>query len=233
MSTSFNIPSAGQAHPSFHGSHDHPGLAVLSTLLIGSWLLAAVITGAAGLFEAGPSRPPLPLLVAVLGPPAAFSLAYATAPQFKDFVLRFDLRMLTAVQSWRVLGVVFLFLYAFNLRPGLFAFPAGLGDAAVGVAAVFVLRAMIDGHPTWRRRVLLLNLGGLLDFVVAIGTGVLTSNSSLGFFAPATPMPSMGMMPLSLIPTFAVPLWIIIHIASLLQLRRGARLAHGNDLREA
>jgi hypothetical protein len=103
---------------------------------------------------------------------------------------------------------------------GLFAFPAGLGDVTVGVAAVFVRRAMIDGHPTWRRRVLLLNLGGLLDFVVAIGTGVLTSDTSIGIFAPATPMASMGMMPLSLIPTFAVPLWIIIHIASLLQLWR-------------
>jgi hypothetical protein len=28
-------------------------------------------------------------------------------------------------------------------------------------------------------------------------------------------------LPLSLIPTFAVPLWIIIHAASLLQLRQG------------
>jgi hypothetical protein len=83
-----------------------------------------------------------------------------------------------------------------------------------------------------RRRVLWLNLGGLLDFtqlrlmeraayyVVALGTGVLTSNSSIGIFAPATRMPSMGEIPLSLIPTFAVPLWIIIHSASLLQLRQ-------------
>ena len=64
-----------------------------------------------------------------------------------------------------------------------------------------------------------LNLGGFLDFVGAVATGVLTSNSSLGFFAPTTPMPSMGMLPLSLIPTFMVPLWIIVHFASLLQLR--------------
>jgi hypothetical protein len=220
MNTSFRTPAEGQAHPFAHGSHDHPSLTALLVLLIGAWLLAAVITGAAGFFEAGPSRPPLPLLVAVLGPPAVFSLAYAVSPPFKDFVLRLDLRMLTAVQSWRVLGATFLFLYAFKLRPGLFALPAGLGDAAVGVGAVFVLRSMINGSPTWRRRVLWLNLGGLLDFTVALGTGVLTSNSSIGIFAPATPMPSMGEMPLSLIPTFGVPMWIIIHIASLLQLRR-------------
>jgi hypothetical protein len=30
----------------------------------------------------------------------------------------------------------------------------------------------------------------------------------------------MGLLPLSLIPTFAVPLWIIFHMISLLQLRR-------------
>jgi hypothetical protein len=220
MSTPFKVPSAGQAHPFAHGSQFRPGLTTLLVLLIGAWLLAVVITGAGGLFEVGPARPPLPLLAAVLLPPAVFMLAYATAPRFKDFVLRLDLRMLTAVQSWRVLGAVFLFLYAFNLRPALFAFPAGLGDVAVGVTAVFVLRSMLNGHPTWRRRVLWLNLGGLLDFVVAVGTGVLTSNTSLGIFAPATQMPSMGEMPLSLVPTFAVPLWTIIHIASLLQLRR-------------
>ena len=49
---------------------------------------------------------------------------------------------------------------------------------------------------------------------------MLTSNSALGIFAPATPMASMGSLPLSLIPSFAVPLWTIIHMISLLQLRK-------------
>jgi hypothetical protein len=185
------------------------------------WLLAVVAGGAAGVFESGAGRPPLALLVAILLPPALFVAAYRVSTHFRRFVLGLDLRLLTAVQAWRVLGGTFLFLYAFDLRPALFAFPAGLGDVAVGVAAVFVLHAMITGHPNWRRRVLLLNLGGLLDFAVAIGTGVLTSKSSLGLFAPVMPMPSMGMMPLSLIPSLLVPLWTIIHVASLLQLRQG------------
>jgi hypothetical protein len=123
---------------------------------------------------------------------------------------------------------MFVFLWAFDLRPALFAFPAGLGDVAVGIAAVFVLRAMIDGAPGWRRKVLLLNLAGLLDFVGAFATGILTSNSALGLLAGerAEQWASMGSMPLSLIPTFAVPMWIILHLISLLQLRElGRRVA--------
>lgn len=207
------------------GRRADPALAVLLVLIVAAWLLAAILWGAAGVFESGPSRPPLPLLAALLVPPATFAAAYALFPRLRNFVLALDLRLLTAVQSWRVIGAMFVFLWALDLRPALFAFPAGLGDAAIGIAAVFVLRAMIDGAPDWRRRVLLLNLAGLLDFVAAIATGILTSNSSLGVFAGdnAAQWASMSSLPLGLIPTFAVPLFIIVHLVSLLQLRKLGR----------
>src|SRR5262249_1717957 len=131
-----------------------------------------------------------------------------------------DLRWLTAVQGWRVVGAMFLALYAFGLLPGLFAWPAGLGDSAVGLAAPFVLLAMLRGAPNWQRGVFWLNIAGLIDFTGAIITGVLTSNSALGLFADGAQRANMGDLPLSLVPTFGVPLWIIFHIISLLQLRR-------------
>jgi hypothetical protein len=55
-----------------------------------------------------------------------------------------DLRLLTALQGGRVIGFVFLALYAHGLLPGLFAWPAGLGDVLVGGAAPFVLLAQIQ-----------------------------------------------------------------------------------------
>jgi hypothetical protein len=236
MSTAINTAPSERERSSIDRPPHYSGMVTLLAMIGAIWLLVIVAAGAAGVFEAGRGRPPLALLAALVVPPALFMLAYRVSTGFRRLVLGLDLRLLTAVQTWRVLGGTFLFLYAFNLRPALFAFSAGLGDLAVGVSAVFVLLAMIDGHPNWRRRVLLLNLGGLLDFVGAVATGVLTSNSSLGFLAPATPMPSMGMLPLSLIPTFMVPLWIIIHFASLLQLRqrapnssRARRLEHGAE----
>ena len=137
--------------------------------------------------------------------------------------VRIDLRVLTAIQAWRVIGILFLGLYAFGLLPGVFAWPAGLGDVTVGVAAPFALLAIVRRTPSWPTRVAWLNIAGLLDFVGAVGTGVLTSNSSLGVLSDGVTRASLGALPLSLVPTFAVPLWTIFHLISLLQLRRLAR----------
>jgi hypothetical protein len=85
------------------------------------------------------------------------------------------------------------------------------------------LLALIAQRPGWERRVFWLNIAGLADFAGAIATGVLSSNSVLGVFATGEARASMGLLPLSLVPSFAVPLWIIFHMISLIQLRRARR----------
>ena len=197
-----------------------PNLSLVVGAVLSVWFLAALWGGAAGVFQSAPSRPPLAILVAVAGPPLVFAFAYRLSRGFRELVLGIDLRLLTAIQSWRVIGILFLALYAFGLLPGLFAWPAGLGDVAVGVAAPFVLLAMVRGAPTWRRWVIWLNVAGLVDFVGAVGTGVLSSDPSFGFVAASAARASLAALPLSLVPTFAVPLWIIFHVISLLQIAR-------------
>jgi hypothetical protein len=95
-----------------------------------------------------------------------------------------------------------------------------VGDALVGFTAGFAVMAVARGVPGWPRRVAWLNVAGLVDFAVAIATGVLTSNSGLGWFAEPGARASLGSLPLSVVPTFAVPLWTIFHVISLLQLRQ-------------
>ena len=196
---------------------------MLVTSVLVAWFLIVLGAGTAGVFDSGPGRPPLPLLLAVAGPPLLFALAFRASRAVRNFALRIDLRLLTAVQGWRVIGILFLGLYAFGLLPGVFAWPAGLGDVTVGVAAPFALLAIVRRTPSWPTRVAWLNIAGLLDFVGAVGTGVLTSNSSLGVLSDGVTRASLGALPLSLVPTFAVPLWTIFHLISLLQLRRLAR----------
>ena len=188
-------------------------------LVLAVWFVVILGLGLRGVFESGPSRPPLGLLAAIVVPLALFSVAYRTSRGVRAFALGIDLRMLTAIQAWRVGGSIFLALYAFGLLPGFFAWPAGVGDVAVGVAAVLVLGAQLRHSPSARASVFWLNVAGLVDFAGAIVTGVLTSNSAVGFLYDASPRASLGLLPLSLIPTFAVPFWIICHVISFLQLR--------------
>jgi hypothetical protein len=99
--------------------------------------------------SSSPARtsPPLAVLVAVAAPPLLFAATYRASRRCRDFELAIDLRLLTAIQSWRVLGGMFLVLYAFDLLPGAFAWPAGAGDMAVGLAAPFVLLPILRCGP--------------------------------------------------------------------------------------
>jgi hypothetical protein len=202
------------------GELRQPQVSWTTTVIVAAWFLIVLAAGLAGIFESGPTRPPLATLVAITAPPLIFAGAYRASPRVRHFAHTADLRLLTAMQAWRVLGGAFLLLYAFDLLPATFAWPAGVGDLAVGLATPFVLLAMLRGSPTWRRQVRWLNIAGLADFVGAIATGVLTSDSALGVLADGADRVSLGALPLSLIPTFAVPLWTIFHIMSLLQLHR-------------
>ena len=90
------------------------------------------------------------------------------------------------------------------------------------LAAPFVVLAMLSGRASWRRQVAYLNLAGLVDFAAAIRTGVLSSSGSLGFLAGEVTTDILTELPLSLIPTFAVPSWIKLHLISLLHLHHSA-----------
>ena len=59
----------------------------------------------------------------------------------------------------------------------------------------------------------------------AVGTGLLASSGPLGLLKGEISTLPLQQLPASLVPSFAVPLWIIIHVISLLQLRK-ARQAH-------
>ena len=130
------------------------------------------------------------------------------------------MRLLTALQGWRVIGAVFIVLYFHGMLPGLFAWPAGAGDVAVGLAAPFAVLAMVTGAPGWRRGVLALNVAGLVDFAVALSSGLLTSPTSFGILAGDIDTSIVMTIPLGLIPAFGVPFFILMHLISLIQLRR-------------
>ncbi|MBT5414657.1 MAG: hypothetical protein HOH66_08050 [Rhodospirillaceae bacterium] len=190
-----------------------------STLgLAAMWFVASLVAVIAGVFDPGVGALPLPTMVAVALPVTLFLVGYASSARLRAAVLGWDPRLLVAAQAWRVLGLMFVGLYAYDALPALFAFPAGLGDAAVGLTAPLVL-VMLLRRPESRREgwFVAWNWLGILDFAGALGTGILASGALPALVGAGPTSAPMGVWPLALIPAFWVPVFIILHLAALLQ----------------
>jgi hypothetical protein len=202
-------------------------------LVLGVWFLVAALASGAGWFMPGPGQPPLGLLVGVLVPIALFAGAYAFSDGFRKYVRAGDPVLLTAVQGWRILGGIFLVMMVYGLLPAAFAVPAGWGDVAIGVTAPFVAHFLaVRGASRSARLVIAWQLLGILDLVDAVGTG---ATLRLTGAAGADQMIALNRLPLSLIPGFAVPLFVILHLACIAQVRAraGTEAARREEARTA
>ncbi|MHB1699837.1 MAG: hypothetical protein ACYCSN_06810 [Acidobacteriaceae bacterium] len=191
--------------------------------LLSAWFLAALFAAYVGVFGRG-SRfsmdVPIPLGLAATVPVAAFAIWFRLSSKFREYVLSLDIAYLTAAHAWRVGGVVFVVLFLRGVLPPTFALLAGLGDMAVGLTAPYMALAWSRGTLS-SSRLQHWHILGILDLVVAIATGVLSSNSKIGILTRGSAITSapMGYLPLSLIPTFAVPLLVILHMIAFSELR--------------
>jgi hypothetical protein len=200
-----------------HALSTRPATSVRNLTLAGLvvWFLLALGGSLLGVFDSEP-RPPVPLALAVVVPVAVFGSCYLTSTRFRQFVWSLDLRLLTVAQTWRVAGIVFLILYQQGALPGVFAIPAGLGDIAIGITAP--LLAWYWKPPFPYKTFLVWNVLGSLDLVLAVTLGVLASASPVGVLAGDASTRLMGHFPLSMIPTFLVPLFLILHLICLIRL---------------
>ena len=186
------------------------------------WFVVVFLLGAAGAIGRPAGTPPFPILIAATAPVIVFLGAYWGWPAFRAYVLSLDLPLAAAIQAWRAGGLGFLALYAHGVLPGAFAWPAGLGDIAIGVTAPWVALALIRRPGFATSRVFeAWNLLGILDLVVAVGVGGLSSALASGAAGEVTTGP-MAQLPLVLIPAYLVPLFVMLHLAALFQARRQA-----------
>ena len=195
-----------------------------TAILLALWLGSVAALGARGAFAQAPGEPPLAIFLAVTLPILIFLAAYRTSATFRDLVLSLDQRLAVGLQAWRFGGLGFIALTAYNVLPGTFAWPAGLGDIAIGATAP-VLAVALARNPALvsSRRFVAWNLLGILDLAVAVGTGTLVAWFGIG--ADSASMGPMAQLPLLLIPGFLVPLFVILHVAAILQARHAVAAA--------
>lgn len=182
------------------------------------WFAAVYALAAGGAFQEAEPGPPFRFLPAVLAPPIGFLIAYRALPGLRAWVAALDPVLVTATQAWRVIGAAFLILWAMGELPAVFALPAGLGDVAVGIIAASVAVQVARRSEGWRRSARWLIGLGLSDFVLAFGIATLAEPGLP--LAPADEAWAgvMQQLPMALIPGFAVPAFIILHLIAWLKL---------------
>lgn len=201
--------------------------------LIG-WFAVAAILAYFEVFRGAADRWPTIQFAILL--PIVIGLAFLWRSRIVTRVLEsIPQSWIVGVQFYRVLGVIFVLLLMSGHLPPHFALPAGWGDVAVGLSAPLVALAYARGAAWRETAVRAWNIIGLLDLVVAVAMGVLTSPSPFQQLSLQSPNELISAFPLVLVPAFAVPLSVLLHAASLLKLarERDGRQAHVIGLKPA
>ncbi len=185
----------------------------ITSALIAIWFAIALETARRQVFSNPAQTLGVAVAVAAFTPIIAFLLWFAASRGFRQFVLGLSPRTLTAVQTWRLIGFIFVLLEARGALPSVFAWPAGYGDMLIGATAT--LAAWKLASPGRRGSFILWQALGVFDLVNAVALGV-----TAPLLAPHGPsMLPMTTLPLSLVPTFLVPLFLILHFICIAQAR--------------
>jgi hypothetical protein len=185
-------------------------LAIRSALWL--WLIAAILAGRLLLLQ----RMPMPAVQGVLfGLTALLVLAYRASAFVRGWADALPLRAVVGLHLTRFVGFYFIWLYQRGELPYAFAVPGGLGDIIVAALALIVVFAPLA--PATRLRAMFVwNVIGLIDILLVVATA-----ARLGRADPLA-LRALTHLPLSLLPTFLVPLIIATHLLIFARLRRAA-----------
>jgi len=188
-----------------------------------AWYLLVVFAARGGVFETTPETA-FPVIGMGIFPPILFGSILLAIPQFRERLQRIPLHWLVRIQVYRVVGGLFIVAWLQGDMPAQFALPAGIGDVLIGLAAPFVARKLAaEGPQRARNTVLVWCALGIADLVVAVSCGLLSAPSVLQQLALDSPNAAITSYPMVLVPTFAVPVSVLLHIYVIVRLRAVTR----------
>src|SRR5919109_262168 len=134
--------------------------------------------------------------------------------------------LIVAAQTYRILGIAFLWGMTQGLLDPAFAIPAGIGDILIGVTAIPFAIFLWRGYSWSKYAVVVWSVLGIADLANALTLGVIT-NPDFGTSTMAT-------FPWILVPTVFVPAALALHGITLYRLRKWVPIqAHSKKLQEA
>ena len=172
------------------------------------WFIVAAVAGYTGVVEN--VMPPLILFSLVI----ILILAALGISSFRAWICSFTLNELVSIHLTRLVGFYFLYLYAEGRLPYEFAVYGGWGDIIIAALAMVLL--VLSAEKVIKNPVYyyIWNLLGLIDILFVVGTAARL------YMANPESMAELTRLPLSLLPTFLVPIIIFSHIVIFYRLRK-------------
>ena len=222
MTIALGLIWLGGAHMPASAKSRYTTAGILSAVFLG-WEAVAQYLGAANTYLATIENPPAvpTILFGLLIPLAVAAIALWQLESIARLVSAIPLHWLVAAQVYRVAGGIFLVLWADGRMPWQFALPAGIGDVVTGIVAVVVAAQLAQNAIGAGGAAYAWCLFGIADLVVAIAMGAMTSPGRVHLALDA-PNLLVTAYPLVMVPTFAVPLALMLHGLVLMRLQRGA-----------
>ena len=200
--------------------HHWSGFFTMSALVV-LWAVAAIVAGYGGFFELSPDVlfPPN-IMGSVLVPVIFGYLLFRHWGLLRAVILSIPSHWIIALQVLRVSGGIFLYVFALGLVPGIFALSAGIGDFVTGFLAIPVAYYLYKKKPWARKLAIGWNWLGLAELIMLMPLGLISSPSPVQMVSFDAPNFVTSFWPSVLAPSFHVPLGILLHIFSLVQLSR-------------
>ena len=194
--------------------------AVALSVTLAAWLAIAQYVGAANMYFATTDTAVPTLLLGLTIPLMIAAAGLWLSGAITRLVSAIPLRWLVAAQVYRIGGGIFLVLWADGRLPWQFALPAGIGDVTTGLLAVVLAARLSQDTARALTAVYAWCLFGIADLVVAVTMGAMTSPGRPHLLAFEAPNLLITSYPLVMVPTFAVPLALMLHGVVLWRLRR-------------
>lgn len=116
-----------------------------------------------------------------------------------------------AIQTWRIIGIAFLWGVSVEILHPAFGIPAGVGDILVGITAIPFAYFISKGYAWSKYAVTVWSVLGIADLIMAVSIGtIIASENSIS---------TMNAFPWILVPTVGVPFALILHLITLYRLR--------------
>jgi hypothetical protein len=180
--------------------------------VLAAWFVLVLAIGAGGALDPSHGFGVPALGLAVVLPVLALVCAFVASGPIRAALLATPLSALVAINTIRILGVIFVALYAAGRLPAPFAPSAGWGDIIAGVAAPPLAWSIARFGARVRTLALLWNVFSAADLVNAIALGALSAPGPLNAFAGPPTSAIMTSLPWLMIPGFLVPSLFFTHL---------------------